>query len=337
MSLIFPPGQRFDCGSCTRCCRGAWNIHVDPYARRRIEGSPVYQRLLAERGRSPLVVDKNDDARTRMEDGTCVFLEADGMCGVHRTLGPTAKPLGCTQFPFVLRPTPDGVYVGLSFFCSAVQTNSGRPVEEHAGELQRLMDAQHFPPIRDPLQLDASETISWAAYCELESGALDTLDQTPHLRDAMWRVATRIVHGAEHPRDASFEDEQRDLLVAAIESTEHGTRARHDTAPFHQAHPRRGGAAFRRFVEHLLFRKFLAHGRTVRANASAWLMTLPLLEWYRDRSAFEASRAPDDRDTNHALEVVERCFATHAPAMDPHILELRERFRRRLESSGGPV
>src|SRR5579862_1328196 len=142
MSLIFPEGQRYDCGSCTKCCRTIWNVHVSPRSYEQVHGSPLFHKLKDQIGEDPMFMADVGGEKTALclvkKDHGCVFLGADKLCMIHRDMGEGAKPLGCREFPFIPVPTPDGVYVGVSFYCSAVQANSGRELPAHAGDLEKM-------------------------------------------------------------------------------------------------------------------------------------------------------------------------------------------------------
>ena len=71
---------------------------------------------------------------------TCVFLDSQKYCRIHSELGAEQKPRVCQMFPFTLVGTPDGIFVGTSFFCTSVRENSGRPLVEHQQWLQGMVD-----------------------------------------------------------------------------------------------------------------------------------------------------------------------------------------------------
>ena len=380
MELIFPEAIHFDCGACGRCCRG-WSVAFDESAWRRVKGSALFERLEREHGEAPAVADENaphgPPAICRLRDGACAFLSPDRACLIHRELGPSAKPFGCSLFPFLVRPTPDGVHVGVSFYCSAVQANHGRPLHEHAGDIERARQAVHFAPIGDTVPFDAGHVISWALYRDVESECLQTLRSAPNLSDGLWLAHIRIVlasslldralippaeaweraHRAEVARNEAFRQLEDMLLVHVLGALESGDEAQRKAntealffrgqantesfGPVDIAHledfRRRFDASWshleiRRYLEHLLFRKQLVHSRNVAANAAAWRLVLPLLEWYRDLSAFTARRKePDLTDLHRALEEVERSFMLHATRLDDLFETLARRYRRLLE------
>lgn len=109
---------------------------------------------------------KRDDGSTVMhmaapEDPTCVFLNPDKLCEIHAELGSAAKPITCQQYPFQFTRTPDGLFIGASFFCTSIRQNSGRPMMEHSLELLELLP--------QAIVSEVPEHIDWEAYLRLEA------------------------------------------------------------------------------------------------------------------------------------------------------------------------
>ena len=130
IELHFPEGQNYDCVMCGAGCESLWTVPVEAAVVEKIEAHPLGIR----------VINENGAAFSREEDGgyaiyykdptdpRCGFFRQDKLCSIHAELGMEEKPLTCQQFPFHLTETPDGVYVGLSYMCTAARQNSGRPV-----------------------------------------------------------------------------------------------------------------------------------------------------------------------------------------------------------------
>ena len=379
MTLIFPEGLHYDCGSCTKCCRTVWNVHVSPQAWDRIVGTPLFERMKAEHGRDPIYMDEVRGEKTALalvKPGGCIFLGPDRLCAVHRELGVDAKPLGCREFPFLPVPTPDGVYVGLSFYCSAVQAGHGRPIKAHAADIEGMLGEYRYERVGfEPIRLDASSHISWTAYKSLEDFAAARLAESPIT--AGWDVACAVARARRDlapSHEGLLEDEAfADLLarhervpvddvlvrvermflegVAGVLESDSPETCRANTeaifrravvasASFSRDIDLAGfdafrhravaegdgdGEALRRYLEHLLFRKFLALKRPLAHNAAAFYLAGPLLTWYRDLSAHAAGRStPQAEDTRQALDIIERGFVMHARNMDPFFAQLAD-------------
>ena len=142
--LILPPGIRYECIRCGRCCRTlevtlteaehaalaghAWAAESPELTPRRL-----YARIRRPRGKQTW--------RLRPEPGgACRLLTEDGLCRVHAELGLAAKPYAGRLFPFTFVRTPVGTYVGVRFNCPAVVRGIGPPLEERRGDLRRLLD-----------------------------------------------------------------------------------------------------------------------------------------------------------------------------------------------------
>ncbi|MFM7150340.1 MAG: YkgJ family cysteine cluster protein [Gemmataceae bacterium] len=107
-------------------------------------------------------------------DGSCVFLDASGKCGIHTRFGYESKPLPCRLFPFILMPAGDHWRVGLRFACPSVAASRGRMLPDHRGDLKRfaeelskrekldLLESGQFPvspPRVNGLLLDWKDTL----------------------------------------------------------------------------------------------------------------------------------------------------------------------------------
>ncbi len=117
----------------------AWDIEVDKVSEERL--SNIDLRSLQQRGKDrPPIEDGSHGDDTRVlcrENGSCTFLREDKLCALHATHGLKQKPQTCIDFPFRFIDTPGGPYVGLSFACTAVLQNHGRPVEDQRDEISR--------------------------------------------------------------------------------------------------------------------------------------------------------------------------------------------------------
>ncbi len=399
MELIFPAGQRYDCGSCTKCCRSDWNIHVDPHSFKQVADSPLARHLKEQHGgEEPMYMAEIMGEKTalcRMTDNGCVFLDGK-LCGIHKAMGEKAKPLGCRQFPLALVPTPDGVYVGISFYCSAAQQNSGRPLSEHAPELQAMLAEYGELKVGfEPLLLDQGLRIEWPAYKEIEALLQQALhDNEP--KKALWHamvalfIAVLRLRGAGQAEpesevivpDAVFSAElsaartavvERDEIfeyldlmfltgvIGVVESANPDVCATNtealalsgvvesdtfkkpvDLAHFDDFRKRFDAswslAEFRRMLDMMLFRKFLAVRRSTLSNAGVFYLTLLLLEWFRDYSAYAQGKLePDIEDVRRAFDVLEKGFTMHSRGMDPFFRELARTYSLQLQNIPGIV
>jgi lysine-N-methylase len=136
--IHLPVFQRFDCQSCTYCCRNLV-VNVSEKDRRRIIAAGWEQRLAGE----PLFVEYRFGGRqlfhlARRPDGACVFLGPDNLCRIHAETGAANKPLACRAYPFVATPGADAVRIDVRLDCPSAAANKGRPLAAHAVEIARI-------------------------------------------------------------------------------------------------------------------------------------------------------------------------------------------------------
>jgi len=174
--------QRYSCHGCGNCCRD-FTVQLREADLERIRqqdwerklGEPVTVRF---RGRTYL---------RQREDGSCIFLLADGKCRIHAEHGFAAKPVACQLFPFHITPqaraaarasepkasgsvgavAASSIQMGLNFACQSVLENKGAALPTHLNELSRMTEQleELRGPIRPPLlterlRADADEVAS---------------------------------------------------------------------------------------------------------------------------------------------------------------------------------
>ena len=422
--IIFPEGYHYDCGSCSKCCHTEWNVFVDPTAFEKVCGSPLFDALKEQHGTDPMYMGEVEGNRSCLalvkKDG-CVFLDSDNLCMIHRDMGLGSKPLGCREFPFLPVPTPDGVVIGLSFYCTAVQDDKGRETREHADKVVGMLREYRYTGVGfKPIPLTEQVSVTWDGYKLIEEMAREELASSANLRSAAWRtfkkvclvaiLAERAVQSesgdeaapaqagpkvidderladilemanVDHiPEDEIFRAVENMFLVGVLgvlESTDKPQRriindaivAREtftsgifkkdiDLRSFDDfrlnADTADSEAPFKRYLGMLLFRKFLALKRTILANAALYYLTLGLLEWYRDLSAYATletcnqcdrsgapgevvsagatlKTGPDMDDVRLAFDVLERDLVGHTRGLDAFFHEMGRTYVRQIE------
>lgn len=177
--LRLQPGARFDCVTDGSCCRDFVEFRVDaPAAERILSADWRACSDLPEREESPFYKPKKKGGDARLlktRENRCGFLGEDDLCRLHKKYGAETKPLNCRAYPFRFVRTPGGIYVGMSFTCTSVLQDSGRPLESHGEELRRLA-AEDFlqDEVTDPIRLDSSLALGWDQYLAVEK-ALDEI------------------------------------------------------------------------------------------------------------------------------------------------------------------
>lgn len=169
-TLHFDPKQNYDCLQCGRGCRAGWDIPVEPEVMQRLEGHALTLRVIQERGAAFRIEEDQAFIQNSKDCKECGFLEADQLCGIHRELGFEAKPATCKMFPFVVTQTPSGLFVGTTYYCSAVRQNHGRPCSDHAEDLKVLLkDSAPLNQVADDgLAIHNRYYMNWSQYQQFE-------------------------------------------------------------------------------------------------------------------------------------------------------------------------
>jgi len=111
----------------------------------------------------------------KRERSACCFLRGDKLCAIHCEHGLEVKPGPCQSFPFGFTATPDGVYSGLSFACTAVLDDHGPAIVDQRADVERTLT---FSPVRttmDRLVLTSGIPITWDQYSQIEGDLIEIL------------------------------------------------------------------------------------------------------------------------------------------------------------------
>lgn len=183
-ALRLPSHQRYSCKRCGDGCHIFNEYPLDGESQERMKGLGVEDLLPSELragGYSePAVLDPSKTVlKRRSGDRACVFRDGDMLCSIHREHGLEAKPRVCQDFPYRFVTTPNGVYPGVSFACTAVLENYGELLSEQEGELADLLKVSGAVTVRtDPVALTDLHQFGWEAW-ECTVGALDAILRVP--------------------------------------------------------------------------------------------------------------------------------------------------------------
>ena len=133
-----PAYQCYDCQGCGDCCRGLFAIRLTEadYARIAAQGWETDAEL---RGQELFTLQDGRRRLAHRADGSCVFLNAAGLCRIHAKFGEPAKPLACRVYPFVFSPVERTLRVDIRFDCPMTAGNVGRPITAYRAELTALL------------------------------------------------------------------------------------------------------------------------------------------------------------------------------------------------------
>ncbi|MCA9016578.1 MAG: YkgJ family cysteine cluster protein, partial [Planctomycetaceae bacterium] len=165
--LILPAFQNWNCHNCAGCCK-QHEIEITVEEKERIEKQrwdedesiPAGQPVIVKMGLSPM------SSRYRLAhqpDGSCIFLDEQGLCRIHAKFGEPAKPLACQVYPYAFHPAGNEIAVSLRFSCPSVVSNLGKRVDQQAGEIRKIADQVLPKRYKAPSApaLTAKETLGW--------------------------------------------------------------------------------------------------------------------------------------------------------------------------------
>lgn len=151
---------RFSCGSCTACCDQPWRTMIeaskaqaldehDFSAYPQLAGKGFYHKSKAERnprhGQPDTPRPESLYPLAKGEGSRCLFLDTDGLCIIHKELGPEAKPNMCRQFPLLSARNWVEDRVSVNFGCPSVQKDKGRMLTEQGGEIAEVVTLSDRP------------------------------------------------------------------------------------------------------------------------------------------------------------------------------------------------
>ena len=161
--------QSYDCTGCGDCCRGRFAILITDEDKARIDKQEWADEDLGLGGR-PLFTRKGSEYQiAHRADGSCIFLNDEGLCKIHAKFGEPAKPVACRLYPFRFIPVGDQVRVDVRFDCPATASNNGRPITAHKADLLKLLkDALPDEAARlDPPPLHGKVSATWGQLVQI--------------------------------------------------------------------------------------------------------------------------------------------------------------------------
>jgi lysine-N-methylase len=175
------------------------------------------------------------------EDGSCVFLNDEGLCRIHAKFGEEAKPLACQVYPYALHPGGRKLALSLRFSCPSVVANKGRPVSMQVRELKRIADLT-VPPTADqipPPAVSPGVRVDWTDFQRF----VNTLDAT--FGDTSVPLLTRLRRAIFWVRlvgDSNFDVLKGARLEEYLQIVTEAARAGIDEPPSDPRPPSRAGS-----------------------------------------------------------------------------------------------
>lgn len=281
------PALAYDCIRCGHSCR-SFEVQVEQTEAEQLglQGAP---------GRPGFLV-------LPITTQGCTYLTADALCGLHRDRGPAGKPSACRSFPLVARHTPDGLFTGLSFCCTAVRTQQGRPLSQHD------LTGVEVEPIPEA---------GYAEYLQLESRLRAGLAEPALLLglapSEMAGFGLELVLMVEAGRPENLPALYQKVAEGFLPSRLLG-RTIELGQPWWTCTPPAGGLALL-YLNHVLDRKDLALVKPELATI-AFVTRAYLLRWYAHTSG----------DWSLAVDLVERHAGLHARGLEPFFASVAQRL-----------
>lgn len=200
---LLEDSANFSCGSCTACCNQPWRtmIEADRAAALDRHDWSRYPQLVGRRFHQPAA-----DGRpgyfdlAKGEDTKCLFLDTDGLCIIHKELGPDAKPKMCRQFPYLPSRTWTDDRVSLNFGCPSVQAERGKLLASQRDEIVAVTPLSTRPHkgTGSTIQFDQKQTVSHEVYESILDRATECFAED-HEAD-IWTRFARLLHHLETVR-----------------------------------------------------------------------------------------------------------------------------------------
>jgi len=215
--LLFAENQNFECTNCGKCCRGAWSATVELSNRAAILASEEVREYSGKAGFKPLRVLKDGRLATNTNPaGACIFLNEESLCNLYES---PSRPRSCAQFPFLLRDTPEGVVVGVSYLCNSVQKNQGRSLESYADEIHGLLSHRAMPVLPQKIPVSWGKGVDWERCAEWEQRLLGAESFVEACRELRWQLGRwltsdldQVPAGGELPKEPLTELEHQMAL-----------------------------------------------------------------------------------------------------------------------------
>lgn len=328
------PELPYDCQSCGKSCF-TFEVEIRDEDHQRLLASPGYVPVQTLPGGRLYL--------QREEEGRCSYLSQESRCRIHEQLGYEHKPQVCKDFPFRGWPTPDGVFIGLSFVCTSVFQGWGGDLERHRPELEQRFGSLACEPDYRPLLWEET-ALNWSQYRELEeraraalappcdfnllkltlslaqvarSGDWARLDQEPSLYPELGQLADHLVLALTlFLESAGQPAEFTGALMQALERDEpfqsRLLRATIDPSRFSSRLPGWYPEQVARYLDHVLFRKHLLEAPHLMGRMGMLPLVTHLLRYYTLASAQVHQRDPEPTDLQRALDILEGNLMFHA-------------------------
>ena len=214
LKVVYPTAdggsaQRFSCQDCpARCCK-TLHFVLSPAEAERIARDPEAVRRLT--GTAPqLLAGGHLPMRLRGTELSCVFLDDDDRCSLHKRHGPGFLPAACQAYPFSFaRNEHNTPLVLLSRHCPSINQNYGDPLQATVEEKLKLLGPG--PQLSERMGLRSGRALPKQQYLRVVEAWRDELAQSANLAQSLARLFTlteavdQALPKSHHPSDRELE------------------------------------------------------------------------------------------------------------------------------------
>lgn len=187
--VLLPNEEKWDCHQCGFCCRESLiplsNFDAEQLRKQDWERDPQYRGKI-------LVGHREAESGFRLahrSDGSCVFLNDDGLCQIHSKFGMTAKPTVCQTFPLQLIAHEKQAILTLRRACPSAANDLGSTTASQLYFIKQLVrDGRLKAETTTPPFFKSGEVRNWKTIQSVLESA-GTL-----LQDERYPPVRRLVH-----------------------------------------------------------------------------------------------------------------------------------------------
>lgn len=320
------PELHYDCVSCGKSCTD-FRVEVKAQDLPRLRNSTCTQ-ALEKAGFTPLQVVGDQVFLEKLEGGRCSYLNEDTLCLLHQEGGFAHKPHTCQKFPYVVVDTPDGPFVGLSFYCTAVVESQGRLLEGRQEELSFLIDPEAEAVTQESQwSLWESQAVDWPNYLRIEAFCRAAIERDPvdGLLESAWRLGGAVAKGdpssLSKPLQGGGVDREAlqallGRMMARLESPEPALGPATSLLPPPPQYPEWFQKELSRYLLHALFRKSLLSAPNVLSRVCVLALASFLIAVYAHSRAAQRRSELEAQDFYKAVGIVEGRLMLHAYGLE---------------------
>jgi lysine-N-methylase len=183
--------ERWKCRGCGRCCRGnIVPLHDDDLKRLKSQNWKKHPDF----SQQPFMIHQGWFSRqhrlAQHSDGTCVFLDKEGLCRIHKEFGFNEKPLICRMYPLQIVPLEKAAVLTLRRSCPVAAAGEGDVLTEYLDEVRKYVRMR--PKLAAPSPSPAivkNQFRPWSDFTMITE-ALERV-----VNDRKYPIARRLVHG----------------------------------------------------------------------------------------------------------------------------------------------